>query len=127
MKKIIIFLLLFSLENVAQATTDNLVSCRSQVKKRNFDKSKGYLRGRKGYVVDHICPLKWGGIDDPSNMQYQTVLEGKKKDKIEATEEGKKMFCNEKNSTPERLVYNCEKNETPLEAKTRVENRVESD
>ena len=25
-----------------------------------------------GYVVDHVTPLKRGGADDPSNMQWQT-------------------------------------------------------
>ena len=36
-----------------------------------------------GYVVDHIKPLKRGGADIPSNMQWQTIEEGKAKDKWE--------------------------------------------
>lgn len=36
-----------------------------------------------GYVVDHVKPLKRGGADSPSNMQWQTVPEAKRKDKIE--------------------------------------------
>ncbi len=36
-----------------------------------------------GYVVDHITPLKRGGADLPSNMQWQTVQQGKAKDKWE--------------------------------------------
>jgi 5-methylcytosine-specific restriction endonuclease McrA len=36
-----------------------------------------------GYVVDHITPLKRGGADRPSNMQWQTVREAKAKDKWE--------------------------------------------
>jgi len=36
-----------------------------------------------GYVVDHIKPLKWGGADDPSNMQWQTEAAAKAKDKWE--------------------------------------------
>jgi hypothetical protein len=37
----------------------------------------------KGYVVDHINPLECGGADAPSNMQWQTVADGKAKDKTE--------------------------------------------
>jgi hypothetical protein len=33
--------------------------------------------------VDHIKPLKEGGADDPSTMQWQTVEEAKAKDKVE--------------------------------------------
>jgi hypothetical protein len=36
-----------------------------------------------GYVVDHIQALKHGGADRPENMQWQTVREGKQKDRWE--------------------------------------------
>ena len=36
-----------------------------------------------GYVVDHIEPLCAGGPDNPGNMQWQTVEEGKEKDRKE--------------------------------------------
>lgn len=36
-----------------------------------------------GYVVDHVRPLKRGGADSPSNMQWQTVADAKRKDKTE--------------------------------------------
>jgi hypothetical protein len=41
-----------------------------------------------GYVIDHIIPLACGGADDPSNMQFQTVAEGKVKDRWE-----RKVYC----------------------------------
>ncbi len=36
-----------------------------------------------GYRKDHIKPLCAGGPDHPSNMQWQTVAEAKKKDQLE--------------------------------------------
>lgn len=36
-----------------------------------------------GYVVDHVKALACGGADSPSNMQWQTVLDAKEKDKTE--------------------------------------------
>jgi hypothetical protein len=36
-----------------------------------------------GYVVDHIVPLKRGGADDPSNMQWQSTADARAKDKVE--------------------------------------------
>lgn len=36
-----------------------------------------------GYVIDHIVPLACNGPDEPTNMQWQTVEEGKAKDKWE--------------------------------------------
>src|SRR5215469_345134 len=36
-----------------------------------------------GYVIDHVKALECGGADAPSNMQWQTVVNGKAKDKWE--------------------------------------------
>lgn len=36
-----------------------------------------------GYVIDHVTPLKRGGADAPTNMQWQTTAEAKAKDKWE--------------------------------------------
>ena len=36
-----------------------------------------------GYVIDHVKPLECGGADDPFNMQWQTIADGKTKDKTE--------------------------------------------
>jgi hypothetical protein len=43
----------------------------------------GYPHGRTGYVVDHIVPLACGGADMPSNMQWQTAVAAKAKDRVE--------------------------------------------
>ena len=56
---------------------------RSQIAKTEFRQQTGYPKGRPGYVIDHIIPLKRGGCDDPRNMQWQTIEEAKEKDKWE--------------------------------------------
>jgi hypothetical protein len=62
---------------------------RSEAAKNDFKKthpcpSNGHHSGScPGYVIDHIKPLACGGLDAPINMQWQTVAEGKAKDKWE--------------------------------------------
>lgn len=112
------YLLLIGLVSICNA--DEIYKCRDVKVKHAFDILQHYPYGRKGYVVDHICPLMWGGIDDISNMQYQTITMGHLKDKVESTLVGKTIYCNNKNSTSERLVFNCKNGETALQAKNRV-------
>ena len=54
---------------------------RSSKERYDFMKQTGYSHGRKGYIIDHIIPLSEGGCDCPSNMQWQTIDEAKRKDK----------------------------------------------
>jgi hypothetical protein len=62
---------------------------RSQQAKNEFKKahpcpSTGKSSGAcPGYVIDHVQPLKKGGPDKPSNMQWQTKEAAKAKDKWE--------------------------------------------
>ena len=56
---------------------------RSSAARHEFMVESGYPHGRPGYVIDHIQPLKRGGADAPSNMQWQTKAEAKAKDKWE--------------------------------------------
>lgn len=56
---------------------------RSRDAKAAFERETGHPHGWPGHVVDHINPLACGGADSPSNMQWQTIAEGKAKDKWE--------------------------------------------
>jgi len=62
---------------------------RSRSAKAAFERqlpcpSTGRTSGRcPGYIVDHVKALECGGADAPSNMQWQTTVDAKAKDKIE--------------------------------------------
>lgn len=62
---------------------------RSEKAKHDFQRhnpcpSTGRSSGScPGYVIDHVKPLKRGGADSPSNMQWQTKAAAKVKDKWE--------------------------------------------
>jgi len=105
MQKISIIMSILALTVAAQ--TEPNAACRSSAVKHKFDVSQGYANGRKGYIVDHLCPISCNGIDDIINMQYQTIIESKAKDKWESTSYGCKKLCNKKNSTTKREVFNC--------------------
>jgi len=56
---------------------------RSQAKKREFLKSRGYDVNPPGYEVDHVVPLSKGGADEPYNMQLLSEEAHKQKTKSE--------------------------------------------
>jgi hypothetical protein len=57
---------------------------KSEFKKTHPCPSTGKSSGAcPGYVIDHVTPLKRGGPDAPSNMQWQTTADAKAKDKWE--------------------------------------------
>lgn len=59
-------------------------SAKNEFKRQHPCPSNGKTSGScPGYVIDHIKALKHGGDDAPSNMQWQTISEGKAKDKWE--------------------------------------------
>jgi hypothetical protein len=56
---------------------------RSSSARHAFMVETGHPHGWPGHVIDHIKPLACGGADTPSNLQWQTIAEGKAKDKWE--------------------------------------------
>jgi hypothetical protein len=59
-------------------------TARSEFKHSYPCPANGKMSGScPGYVIDHLMPLKRGGADSPSNMQWQTKAEAKIKDRTE--------------------------------------------
>ena len=77
---------LFALLPVVPAVSEARIK-RSQGAKVEFKREQpcpatGASKGPcKGWVIDHIQPLACGGADAPGNMQWQSVADGKAKDK----------------------------------------------
>ncbi len=92
---LIVLVFLFS-AGVSEAATQCIPhrDCQGKIKRspaqvNAFKKThpcpaNGSIKGRcPGYVVDHITALCVCGKDRPSNMQWQTVADAKKKDRVE--------------------------------------------
>jgi hypothetical protein len=68
----------------ADARTKRSQSAKVEFKAEHPCPATGARKGPcKGYVIDHVNPLACGGPDTAANMQWQTVAEGKAKDKWE--------------------------------------------
>jgi hypothetical protein len=74
----------------ADARTKRSQSAKVEFKREHPCPATGATKGAcRGYVIDHVHPLACGGPDRPENMQWQTVAEGKAKDKWERKACGK--------------------------------------
>lgn len=88
MKALLLLSLLPPLLLPAEAKTTRSHQAKAEFAKANPCPATGKpsSKGCKGYVIDHIRPLCAGGSDHPSNMQWQTVDDAKRKDKDERRE-----------------------------------------
>lgn len=83
MKKTALVLAMLVLSAVLSAA-ERSGAQRAEFMRHNPCPANGNSRGTcPGHVVDHITPLCAGGEDRPHNMQWQTIDEGKRKDKEE--------------------------------------------
>lgn len=79
----LIFVALLS-SSPAEARIKRSQSAKIEFKQQQPCPATGATKGPcKGYVIDHIKALACGGLDVPVNMQWQTVKDGKAKDKWE--------------------------------------------
>lgn len=68
----------------AEARIKRSQSAKVEFKQQHPCPASGARKGPcKGYVIDHVKALACGGADAPGNMQWQTIAEGKAKDKWE--------------------------------------------
>lgn len=56
---------------------------RSTTVRQRFQRLTGHPKGRPGHRVDHIVPLKRGGCDCVTNLQWLTIEEKRAKDRVE--------------------------------------------
>jgi hypothetical protein len=56
---------------------------RSSADVRQFERQNPPPGPRSDYVIDHKDPLRNGGTNDQSNLQWQTKSDAKAKDRIE--------------------------------------------
>lgn len=79
-----------ALPTVADARTKRSQSAKVEFKQQNPCPVTGDRKGPcKGYVIDHVKPQACGGADAAENMQWQTIADGKAKDKWERKACGK--------------------------------------
>lgn len=76
--------LILSAATVVAAAEPRSRSALTEFKREQPCPATGKPRGScPGYVVDHVTPLACGGVDAPSNMQWQTRADAAAKDRLE--------------------------------------------
>lgn len=74
---------------IAEARIPRSAAAVAEFKRENPCPATGRIqRVCPGYIVDHITPLCAGGLDRPSNMQWQLKADSLRKDRVEVA------YCN---------------------------------
>jgi len=82
-------LLIFLAVSITSARIQRSAAAVAEFKRENPCPATGKVqRACTGYIVDHITPLCGGGLDKPSNMQWQTRAASLRKDRVEVA------YCN---------------------------------
>lgn len=82
--KALLIALIASLSLVANAEQHRSYKAKTAFKYEHPCPATGRTKGScPNYIIDHVIPLACGGLDDASNMQWQTKEEAKAKDKWE--------------------------------------------
>jgi hypothetical protein len=68
---------------IAGITAPAFADGRSPPAVRQFVRENPPPGPRSDYVVDHINPLRNGGTNDKSNLQWQTIPDARAKDRID--------------------------------------------
>lgn len=80
----LLLIALCALSTNADARIKRSQSAKVEFKAANPSPASGARKGPcAGYEIDHMWPLACGGADHARNMQWQTIAEGKDKDKWE--------------------------------------------
>ena len=81
---VLTLLLIASVFSITAEARERSLAAKNDFKYAHPCPSNGKNHGPcPGYVIDHITALACGGADAPTNMQWQSVEEGKAKDKWE--------------------------------------------
>ncbi len=85
--KTVVLALTLTLSMTANAGVKRSQSVKADFQRQHPCPANGNARGAcPGYVKDHIKALDCGGADAVHNLQWQTIAEGKAKDKWERKE-----------------------------------------
>ncbi len=81
---VVVCVALLGFASAIEAKTQRSAKAKAEFRRFHPCPSTGEVRGRcPGYVIDHVAPLCDGGPDTSDNMAWQSIPDGKRKDRAE--------------------------------------------